>query len=148
MKIIRTNPKVNLPTKATSGSAGFDLQAAIESEIEILPMQSILIPTGLKIYIEDPNLVGCVFPRSKAGAKLGIVLGNLTGIIDSDYQGEWFVSILNRNLDKPVTIKPYESIAQVVFFNLPQVTFEEVESFDVVTERNDGGISKDVDTKG
>jgi dUTP pyrophosphatase len=85
-------------------------------------------------------------PRSKRGHKDGLVVGNLTGVIDSDYQGQWFVSAWNRNTNKTVTIEPYSAIAQTVFLQLAGVDFEEVLEFPETTERSDGGISKDVDT--
>ena len=88
-----------------------------------------------------------ILPRSKRGHKDGLVVGNLTGVIDSDYQGQWFVSAWNRNSNKTVTIEPYEAIAQTVFMQLAPVELEEVSAFDETTARADGGISKDVNTR-
>ena len=138
---------VDLPEKATIGSAGFDLLAAVQEEVVLQPGESKLIPTGLAIYIKDKRTVAFILPRSKRGHKDGLVVGNLTGVIDSDYQGQWYVSAWNRNSNKTVTIRPYEAIAQVCFMQLANVSFEETLEFDEETERLDGGISKDVDTR-
>lgn len=137
--------RATIPTKATSGSAGFDLKACIDEDIILYPGESKLIPTGLAIHINDKSVVGCLFPRSKLGHKQGVVLGNLTGIIDSDYTGQWFVSVWNRNFEQSVTIKPFEELAQVVFLTLADISFQEVNEL-TNTERNDGGISKEVST--
>lgn len=137
--------RATIPVKATSGSAGFDLKACIDKDIILYPGESKLIPTGLAIHINNKSVVACLFPRSKLGHKQGIVLGNLTGIIDSDYTGQWFVSVWNRNFEQSVTIKPFEELAQVVFLTLADVYFQEVNELEV-TERNDGGISKEVST--
>lgn len=140
--------RVELPKQATTGSAGFDLVAAIDEPIVLKAGESKLIPTGLAIFIEDPWVVGFILPRSKLGAKQGLVVGNLTGVIDSDYQGQWFISAWNRNFDKEVVINPLEAIAQAVFLQLPDVVLCEVQEFSEQTTRADGGIGKDVDTKG
>src|SRR5574343_89335 len=145
VKIKILDKRISIPQRATSGSAGFDLQACIDEELILMPGESKLVPTGLIIHIDQTKVVGCIFPRSKIGAKQGIVLGNLTGIIDSDYTGQWFVSVWNRNFNDPVKIKPLESIAQVVFLQLADVNFTPVEEIEA-TERNDGGISKEEDT--
>jgi dUTP pyrophosphatase len=142
------NDMISLPERATDGSAGFDLLAAIDETLVLQPGESKLIPTGLAIFIKDPSVVGLILPRSKRGHKDGLVVGNLTGVIDSDYQGQWFVSAWNRNSNKTVTIDPYSAIAQTVFLQLAKVDFEQVEEFPETTERSDGGISKDVDTRG
>ena len=147
MKVKRLDPRVNLPTKATDGSAGYDLQAAITEQVVLLPGESKLIPTGLAIHIDDPSKVAFILPRSKLGAKQGLVVGNLTGVIDSDYQGQWFVSAWNRNTIASVLIEPLQSFAQFVVLQLAKDEFEVVEEFDTVTQRADGGISKDVDTR-
>ena len=142
------NDMVSLPERATNGSAGFDLLAAIDETLVLQPGESKLIPTGLAIYIKDPSVVAFILPRSKRGAKQGLVVGNLTGVIDSDYQGQWFISAWNRNFDKEVVINPLEAIAQAVFLQLPDVVLHEVQEFSEQTTRADGGIGKDVDTKG
>lgn len=147
MKVKRLDPRVNLPTKATDGSAGYDLQAAITEQVVLLPGESKLIPTGLAIHLEDSSKVAFILPRSKLGSKQGLVVGNLTGVIDSDYQGQWFVSAWNRNTISSVLIEPLQSFAQFVVLQLAKDEFEVVEEFDNVTQRADGGISKDVDTR-
>ena len=147
MKVKQLDPNVNLPTKATDGSAGYDLQAAISEPLTLKAGESKLIPTGLAIFIEDTSKVAFILPRSKLGAKQGLVVGNLTGVIDSDYQGQWFVSVWNRNPLAHITIEPYQAIAQFVVLQLAKDDFEVVEDFDTVTQRADGGISKDVDTR-
>jgi dUTP pyrophosphatase len=141
------NEMVSLPERATNGSAGFDLLAAIDEQVVLQPGESKLIPTGLAIFIKDPSVAAFILPRSKRGHKDGLVVGNLTGVIDSDYQGQWFVSAWNRNSNKTVTIEPYEAIAQTVFMQLAPVELEEVSAFDETTARADGGISKDVNTR-
>jgi dUTP pyrophosphatase len=146
VKIQILSARAKLPTKATDGSAGYDLYAAIPEALLLKPGQSTLIPTGLAMHIDHTAVVGLIMPRSKKGSKEGIVLGNLTGVIDSDYQGEWFISVWNRNLDKTVSIKPEEAIAQVLFIRLEQTIFSVVDSFEKITDRSDGGIGKDVDT--
>lgn len=136
-----------LPKRATSGSAGYDLKALITKPLDILPGECVLVPTGLAMHIKDPNIVGIIAPRSKAGAKRGLVVGNLVGIIDSDYQGEWFVAAWNRNFDNSITIEPNEAIAQALFIPLASVSLVEVDAFSSETSRKDGGISKDADTR-
>ena len=147
LQVKRIHPEVDLPERATIGSAGFDLVAAIDEPIFLNPGESKLIPTGLAIYIKDPSVVAFILPRSKKGHKDGLVVGNLTGVIDSDYQGQWFISAWNRNHDKAVEIKPFEPIAQTVFMQLAKIHMLETNEFDSETERADGGISKDVETK-
>lgn len=151
IKIIKLDSRVDIPTRATDGSAGYDLQAAIFEPIYLFPGESKLIPTGLAIHIDNSKIVGCIIPRSKIGSK-GLVIGNLVGIMDSDYQGQWFVNCWNRNKVEPfgltnIEIKPLDKIAQVVFLNLADVNFEVVEEFETTTSRNDGGISKQEDTR-
>ena len=138
--------RVSIPKRATDGSAGFDLQACIDEELILLPGESKLIPTGLAIHIDKTKIVGFILPRSKLGAKTGIVLGNLTGVIDSDYQGQWFISVWNRNFNEPVRIQPLEEIAQAVFLELANIEFNLVDEFDKVTSRAGGGISKNENT--
>jgi dUTP pyrophosphatase len=134
----RIGDEIALPDYATSGSAGLDLRACLEQELTLLPGQTELIPTGLAIHIDDPSLAAVLLPRSGLGHKHGIVLGNLVGLIDSDYQGQLFVSCWNRGQD-PFTIKVGERIAQMVFVPVVQVAFEKVDEFSQ-TECGTGGF--------
>ncbi|WP_455647765.1 dUTP diphosphatase [Lonepinella koalarum] len=127
-----------LPSYATIGSAGLDLRALIEQSVEIQPGETQLIPTGLSIYIADPNLAAVILPRSGLGHKHGIVLGNLVGLIDSDYQGPLMVSVWNRG-DKPFKIEVGDRIAQLVFVPVLQAEFNIVEEF-TQTDRGEGGF--------
>ena len=127
-----------LPTYATEGSAGLDLRALLEEGIEIQPGETKLIPTGLSIYIADPNLAAVILPRSGLGHKHGIVLGNLVGLIDSDYQGELMVSTWNRG-NTAFTIEPFERIAQMVIVPVVQAQFNLVADFDA-SDRGAGGF--------
>jgi dUTP pyrophosphatase len=129
---------IPLPSYATIGSAGLDLRACLDAPVEILPGQTILIGTGLAIYIHDVNYAGLVLPRSGLGHKHGIVLGNLVGLIDSDYQGELMVSCWNRG-QTPFTIEPGERIAQYVLVPVVQAEFEMVTEF-AATDRGAGGF--------
>lgn len=127
-----------LPAYATDGSAGMDLRACIDETIQLNPGETKLIPTGISIYIADPAIAATILPRSGLGHKHGIVLGNLVGLIDSDYQGQLFISCWNRG-DKVFEISSGERIAQLVFLPVIQVGFDIVESFhDSV--RGDGGF--------
>lgn len=127
-----------LPTYATDGSAGLDLRACLDEPLLLVPGQSVLIRTGLAIYIADPGYAGLVLPRSGLGHKHGIVLGNLVGLIDSDYQGELMVSCWNRGKDA-FTIQPGERIAQYVLVPVVQAEFSVVQEF-VATDRGAGGF--------
>lgn len=127
-----------LPAYATTGSAGLDLRACLDSDVTLSPGDTTLIPTGLAIYIKDPGLCATVLPRSGLGHKHGIVLGNLVGLIDSDYQGQLMVSVWNRGNDT-FTITPGERIAQLVFMPVVQAEFNLVGSFEE-TERGEGGF--------
>lgn len=127
-----------LPAYATDGSAGLDLRACLDAAITLEPGQTELIPTGLAIHIEDPNLCAMILPRSGLGHKHGIVLGNLVGLIDSDYQGQLFVSCWNRG-DTTFSVEPGERIAQMVLVPVVQADFEVVEEF-TDTDRGDGGF--------
>ena len=129
---------IPLPTYSTEGSAGLDLRACIEAPQTLVPGATLLIPTGLAIYIEDPGYAAMILPRSGLGHKHGIVLGNLVGLIDSDYQGELMVSAWNRG-NETFTIEPGERIAQLIIVPVHQVAFDIVEEF-TVTERGDGGF--------
>ena len=127
-----------LPQYATDGSAGIDLRACIESPLELKPGDTQLIPSGIAIYLADPSLAAIVLPRSGLGHKHGIVLGNLVGLIDSDYQGQIFVSCWNRG-STTFTIQPGERIAQLVVVPVVQVEFEVVTEF-AATSRGAGGF--------
>ncbi|PSD35508.1 dUTP diphosphatase [Acinetobacter radioresistens] len=127
-----------LPTYATSGSAGLDLRACLDEEVQIKPGETILVKTGMAIYIEDPNFAGLILPRSGLGHKHGIVLGNLVGLIDSDYQGELMVSVWNRS-QTVFTLEPGERLAQYVLVPVVQTQFEQVNEF-TVSERGTGGF--------
>jgi dUTP pyrophosphatase len=127
-----------LPTHATAGSAGMDLRACIDAPLELAPGATSLIPTGLSIYIEDPTLAAMLLPRSGLGHKNGIVLGNLVGLIDSDYQGPLMVSVWNRG-SSAFTITPGDRIAQMVMVPVVQVEFDVVEDFSA-TKRGGGGF--------
>ncbi|MCK3658300.1 deoxyuridine 5'-triphosphate nucleotidohydrolase [Pasteurellaceae bacterium Pebbles2] len=134
----RIGTEFPLPTYATTGSAGLDLRALIDESFEIQPGETKLIPTGLSVYIADPNLAAVILPRSGLGHKNGIVLGNLVGLIDSDYQGPLMVSMWNRS-DKPFKIEVGDRIAQLVFVPVVQAEFNIVEEF-TQTDRGEGGF--------
>ncbi|MBZ2189070.1 dUTP diphosphatase [Alcanivorax sp. JB21] len=127
-----------LPAYATDGSAGLDLRAMVEASLVIEPGQTVLIPTGLAIHIADPGYAGLILPRSGLGHKHGIVLGNLVGLIDSDYQGELMVSCWNRG-HAAFTLEPGDRLAQLVIVPVMQVALEQVETFDT-SERGSGGF--------
>ncbi|MFT2798081.1 dUTP diphosphatase [Serratia sp. N21D137] len=127
-----------LPTYATPGSAGLDLRACLGSAVELAPGETTLLPTGLAIHIADTGLAAVILPRSGLGHKHGVVLGNLVGLIDSDYQGQLMVSVWNRG-QKSFTIEPGERIAQMVFVPVVQAEFNLVEEFDS-SERGTGGF--------
>jgi dUTP pyrophosphatase len=127
-----------LPEHATEGSAGVDLRACLDEPVEIKPGQTELIPTGMAVYIEDPGLAAMILPRSGLGHKQGIVLGNLVGLIDSDYQGQLFVSCWNRSAES-FTLEPGLRLAQMVIVPVVQVDFEVVEEFED-SERGAGGF--------
>lgn len=127
-----------LPAYATPGSAGLDLRACLEQTLILAPSQTVLIPTGIAIHIGDANLCATILPRSGLGHKHGIVLGNLVGLIDSDYQGPLMVSMWNRGSDS-FSIEPGDRIAQLVFMPVVQAEFNLVEGFDS-SERGEGGF--------
>ena len=127
-----------LPHYATDGSAGMDMRACVDEALEMAPGETHLIPTGMAIHVEDPGLAAILLPRSGLGHKHGIVLGNLVGLIDSDYQGQVFVSCWNRG-DESFTVKPGERIAQMVIVPVVHADFEIVEEF-VTSERGAGGF--------
>ena len=134
----RIGDTIPLPTYATDGSAGLDLRVCINEPIQIAPQETVLLPTGLSIYIADPKLAAVILPRSGLGHKHGIVLGNLVGLIDSDYQGELKVSCWNRSMEH-FTVNPGERIAQLVFVPVVQASFEVVECF-TESSRGEGGF--------
>jgi dUTP pyrophosphatase len=134
----RIGKEFPLPTHATAGSAGMDLRACIDAPLVLAPGATSLIPTGLSIYIEDPALAAMLLPRSGLGHKNGIVLGNLVGLIDSDYQGPLMVSVWNRS-SSTFTISPGDRIAQMVVVPVVQVEFDIVEDFST-TARGGGGF--------
>lgn len=127
-----------LPSYATAGSAGLDLRACVDEAIDIEPGQTVLVKTGMAIYIHDVNFAGLILPRSGLGHKHGIVLGNLVGLIDSDYQGELMVSVWNRG-QTTFRLEPGERLAQYVLVPVVQAEFEQVEEFEQ-TLRGAGGF--------
>ncbi|WDI78752.1 dUTP diphosphatase [Candidatus Purcelliella pentastirinorum] len=128
-----------LPEHITLGSAGLDLRACVVSSMRLFPGMSKLISAGLAIHINDSSIVGLIMPRSGLGHKYGIILGNSVGVIDSDYQGELFMSILNRS-EKEFVINPGDRVAQIVFFSINQVKLNLVQSFNSATSRGDGNF--------
>lgn len=134
----RIGDTIELPTYASDGSAGLDLRACVDATLVIDPGETHLIPTGIAIYIRNPGYAGLIVPRSGLGHKHGIVLGNLVGLIDSDYQGQLFVSCWNRG-DKTYTITEGERIAQLVIVPVAQVKFNQVDCF-TSSERGEGGF--------
>ncbi|MGQ0579221.1 MAG: dUTP diphosphatase [Betaproteobacteria bacterium] len=138
VRILDARLREQLPAYATAGSAGLDLRACIEVPIEFKPGQTELIASGLAIHLDDPGLAAVVLPRSGLGHRHGIVLGNLVGLIDSDYQGQIFVSVWNRG-SSVFTLNPMERIAQLVVVPVAQVNFNVVEQFAAST-RGAGGF--------
>ena len=134
VKILDERMRDQLPAYGTPGSAGLDLRACIDEAIEIAPGQTVLVPTGLAIYVEDPRYAAFILPRSGLGHKHGIVLGNLVGLIDSDYQGQLMVSTWNRG-STAFKLEPMERLAQLVVMPVIQVGLKVVEEF---TESNRG----------
>ena len=134
----RLGDSIELPHYATGGSAGLDMRACIDEALTVAPGETVLVPTGLASHIGDPGLAAVLLPRSGLGHKHGLVLGNLTGLIDSDYQGQVFMSCWNRG-SKSHEIRPAERIAQMVFVPVEQVNFEVVEEF-ADSDRGAGGF--------
>jgi dUTP pyrophosphatase len=134
----RLGEEFALPDYATPGSAGIDLRACVDDAVNLEPGQTELIPSGMAIYIADPSLAAIILPRSGLGHKHGIVLGNLVGLIDSDYQGQVFVSCWNRGHESFV-INPGDRLAQMVFVPVVQADFEVVQEFDS-SDRGAGGF--------
>lgn len=134
----RLGGDIPLPEYATAGSAGLDLRACLDEPLLLNPGETRLIPTGLAIHIDDPGLAAVLLPRSGLGHKYGIVLGNLVGLIDSDYQGQVFVSCWNRG-QEPFTIQAGDRLAQMVFVPVAQVRFQRVDEF-TESQRAHGGF--------
>lgn len=134
----RVGKTIPLPAYATNGSAGLDLRVCLDEPLQVAGGETVLLPTGLAIYIADPALAAVILPRSGLGHKHGIVLGNLVGLIDSDYQGELKVSCWNRNKDH-FTINPGDRIAQLVFLPVVKAGFSVVEDF-IESDRGQGGF--------
>ena len=138
VKILDQRLKDNLPQYATPGAAGLDLRACIDAPLTIKPGETQLVPTGMAIHIADPGLAAVILPRSGLGHKHGIVLGNLVGLIDSDYQGQLFVSTWNRG-QAEFTLNPLDRLAQLVVVPVVQVAFNVVDDFDA-SHRGAGGF--------
>ncbi len=138
IRVLDERIRERLPSYATPGSAGLDLRACIDAPLSLLPGATELVPTGIAIHLADPALAAVILPRSGLGHKHGIVLGNLIGLIDSDYQGQIFVSVWNRG-NAPFKLDPMERIAQMVIVPVIQAGFRVVESFDQ-TARGAGGF--------
>ncbi|WP_028455107.1 dUTP diphosphatase [Chitinilyticum litopenaei] len=138
VKVLDARLKDNLPAYATPGSAGLDLRACLEAPLELAAGATTLVPTGMAIHLADPGLAAMILPRSGLGHKHGIVLGNLVGLIDSDYQGQLFVSVWNRS-QSSFTIQPMERIAQLIVVPVVQVDFNVVEEF-ADSDRGEGGF--------
>lgn len=137
LKILDNRLRGNLPAYATPGSAGLDLRACLDAPITLGANACQLVPTGISIYLHDPGYAALILPRSGLGHKHGIVLGNLVGLIDSDYQGQLMVSAWNRS-DAPFTLEPMERIAQLVIVPIAQAQFNVVDGF-AASERGEGG---------
>ena len=138
IKILDTRLRETPPAYATPGSAGLDLRACIDAPVTLEPGQWQLIPTGMAMYLRDPNYAAMILPRSGMGHKHGIVLGNLVGLIDSDYQGQLMVSAWNRS-PTAFTLQPMDRLAQLVIVPVVQAQFREVESFEEDSARGEGG---------
>jgi dUTP pyrophosphatase len=138
LKILDPRMAERLPAYATPGSAGLDLRACLDAPLSLAPHACALVPTGLAIHIADPGFAALILPRSGLGHKHGIVLGNLVGLIDSDYQGQLMVSAWNRS-DTPYTIEPMERIAQLVVVPVVQAAFRVVDPFGATSARGSGG---------
>lgn len=138
LKILDERLRNHLPAYATAGSAGLDLRACIDHVLTLEPGKTELIPTGMAIHLADPNYAALILPRSGLGHKHGIVLGNLVGLIDSDYQGQLLVSCWNRGKE-PFILNPMERIAQLVIVPVMQASFSVVDEFDA-SERGEGGF--------
>ena len=138
LKVLDPRAADTLPAYATPGSAGLDLRAILDAPLVLAPGESALVPTGLAIHIGDPSLAAMILPRSGLGHKHGIVLGNLVGLIDSDYQGQLMVSCWNRG-QTTFVLQPMERIAQMVIVPVVQATFRRVDDFEA-SHRGEGGF--------
>ena len=138
LRILDKRAAEHLPSYGTIGSAGLDLRAILDAPLTIAPGETVLVHTGLSIYIADPNYAALILPRSGLGHKKGIVLGNLVGLIDSDYQGELMISTWNRS-SSPFTLEPFERLAQLVIVPVVQAKFSVVDSFEE-SARGTGGF--------
>ena len=134
----RIGKEIPLPAYTTPGSAGMDLRACLQAPVRLAPGETVLVPTGISIHIRDPNLAATILPRSGLGHKHGIVLGNLVGLIDSDYQGPLMVSLWNRSM-RPFEVNIGDRIAQLVIVPIVQTEFEIVEEF-TASDRGAGGF--------
>ena len=134
----RIGDSIPLPQYTTDGSAGLDMRACIDEPLSVAPGETVLVPTGIAIHVADPSLAAVLLPRSGLGHKHGLVLGNLVGLIDSDYQGQVFISCWNRS-SKSYDVQPAERIAQMVFVPVEQVEFSVVDEF-ATTDRGAGGF--------
>ncbi len=139
LKILDDRLKDQLPSYATPGAAGLDLRACVDQALEIEPGQTVLVPTGLSIHLADPGYAAMILPRSGLGHKHGIVLGNLVGLIDSDYQGPLMVSTWNRG-QQVFTLEPMERLAQLVIVPVVQAAFRVVDEFESDSDRGAGGF--------
>lgn len=138
LKILDARLRDNLPAYATPGSAGLDLRACLDAPLTLAPGEWQLVPTGMAIHIEDPGYAAMILPRSGLGHKHGIVLGNLVGLIDSDYQGQLMVSAWNRS-PTAFTLQPMDRLAQLVIVPVVQPSFRLVDEFAAASERGEGG---------
>jgi dUTP pyrophosphatase len=138
VRILDERMRERLPAYATAGSAGLDLCACVDAPVTLVPGGTTLIPTGLAIHIGDPGHAAMILPRSGLGHRHGIVLGNLVGLIDADYQGQLMISCWNRG-SAPFTIEPFDRIAQLVIVPVARAAFDVVESFEL-SQRGDGGF--------
>ncbi|MCB1912000.1 MAG: dUTP diphosphatase [Zoogloeaceae bacterium] len=138
VRILDKRLKDHLPAYATAGAAGLDLRACVDAPALLHPGETLLVPTGIAVHLADPGIAAMVLPRSGLGHKHGIVLGNLVGLIDSDYQGQIFVSVWNRGRSS-FTLEPMERIAQLVVVPVVQVAFNVVDEF-VSSDRGEGGF--------
>lgn len=139
VKVLDARLSELMPSYGTEGSAGMDLRACLSEQLVLQPGQCELIPTGFAMSIENPSIGAMILPRSGLGHKQGLVLGNLVGLIDSDYQGPLMISAWNRSVT-PVTIQPMDRIAQLVFVPIIKAQLNIVDSFDSTTERAEGGF--------
>lgn len=139
MQFKKLNKKAILPRQATPGSAGYDIHVCLDHEVTIQPNECKMLGTGFALWINNENLCALIIPRSGLGAKKGIILGNLTGLIDSDYQGEWHIPVWNRS-NEAVTIHPFDKICQCLFLPIVHPLISEVDEFETETKRAEGGF--------